>query len=262
MVCTGVIVTIEERRGAPRRLAIRDGEYTIGSAPDCEIAIFADPAIVARHARLLVRANVVYVVPIGETRLDGVVVHQLAEVRAGSTIRVGGAAIRLAREDARVPPGLVRAQPPRPRPPTLPPLWRDVLSADPTEHELLAAVRASPDDAATRAVYGDWLEQHRDADLAGFVREASTRWSRDAVVRATDATWRAIVARGELASPCPQPACPRAWHRFTASSDEWRRDCTTCLRKIRYCVEREDERDATSRGEGVVLDVRLDPRAQ
>ena len=61
--------------------------------------------------------------------------------------------------------------PPRPMPPPPPAVHHPVLSNDKVEHDLMAAVRARPDDEHTRSVYADWLEQHGHATRAKFVRD-------------------------------------------------------------------------------------------
>src|SRR5262249_10339211 len=38
------------------------------------------------------------------------------------------------------------------------------------QEQLLAAIRANPDDDAVRLVYADWLEEHGDPDRAEFIR--------------------------------------------------------------------------------------------
>ena len=42
--------------------------------------------------------------------------------------------------------------------------------SSPERAGFVAALRANPDDEATRLIFADWLEEHGDAALAAFVR--------------------------------------------------------------------------------------------
>jgi len=64
--------------------------------------------------------------------------------------------------------------------------WRDKLANDPMEHDLLAAIRATPADEGARMVYADWLEQRGRADEASFVRQAGAH------AEAGSVEWRRI----------------------------------------------------------------------
>lgn len=137
---------------------------------------------------------------------------------------------------------VVNRNPPMPRrvndvPPLPPTPWRDTLSDDPEEHELLAPLRANPADEAARMVYADWLEQRGEVGRAWFVRlEGDVTVPRPEL---GDPAWRAITSRGQI-SRCHLEPCPKRWDMLEARADDERtRFCTTCEWPVKYCVDAE-----------------------
>jgi uncharacterized protein (TIGR02996 family) len=134
------------------------------------------------------------------------------------------------------------------------PVWHVVLSTDPAEQQLLEALRARPDDADTRLVYGDWLETRGDTARAQFVRGATlTTAEHDALVPVAP-VWKAIASCSQIA--CARQTCPRRWSALAASpNDEARRTCHACLRVVHHCATFHELRDARDRGEMIVDDI-------
>jgi uncharacterized protein (TIGR02996 family) len=116
--------------------------------------------------------------------------------------------------------------------PPLPLPWRATLSTDPVEHELLAAIRATPSDANARMVYTDWLEQRGCPIEATYVRITGIK-----PFAPGDQDWRAITSRAEI-SGCDRDRCPGRWDLLDADPDNERtRSCRACLRTVTYCPE-------------------------
>jgi uncharacterized protein (TIGR02996 family) len=163
----------------------------------------------------------------------------------------------------------VYSRPPAPRrrrPPTSPPLppppplpaWHTVLSHDAEEQVLLEALRAQPDDAATRLVYADLLEQRGQLERAQFVRGTPMRLADRVVLATADDTWRAITSCAPIA--CPRDDCPGTWSALEPSSiDETLRRCRTCDQAVRHCRGAHASRKATARGELLVIEL-IPPR--
>jgi uncharacterized protein (TIGR02996 family) len=144
-------------------------------------------------------------------------------------------------------------------PPAPPIPWRDPLSADPTEHQLLAAVRATPSDDGARLVYADWLEQRGRALEAQFVRHAGTVAHRDPLAHAGDPAWRRLTSRGEIVR-CERTECPGRWDLLAAEAlDEKLRSCGRCLRVVRYVATADDATNAGgAQGCPIVIDAPAD----
>jgi uncharacterized protein (TIGR02996 family) len=166
-------------------------------------------------------------------------------------------------------PGVPPSSPPPP-----PKVRRAVLSPDPLEHDLLAALRDQPADVAARMVYADWLEERGRLAQANLVRGVERRedvpsvlsdlvrfadgFDRGddavAVLRESDADWRAIACRER--TDCTRSTCPRRWDLFVPIADSEReRRCFTCTATVRYCTTGDEVRDCTARGERAVLDL-------
>ncbi len=136
-------------------------------------------------------------------------------------------------------------QPPEPPPPR----WSVELSSDPTERAFLEALRAKPDDEATRVVYADWLEQRGDP-RAALVRDRKAPL-------AGDADWRRIAACARV--QCGRSNCWGEWHTFEAiENDEQLRRCQNCELAVRYCVTRTDIELAAWTSDPYVIDAGID----
>ncbi len=153
------------------------------------------------------------------------------------------------------------AFPPRPMTPA-----REVLSSDPTEHDLLVAIRATPSDDAARLVYADWLEQRGRTDEASFVRHAGNLPPRDPRAQVGSVEWRRIVSRTAIAL-CDRTGCPGRWDllRSERSSEELR-VCGTCANSgghyVRYVATDDDAKQAGFHGGcPIAIDSATDPDA-
>lgn len=144
--------------------------------------------------------------------------------------------------------------PPPPIPPPARPVWHPELSNDRDEQRLLEALRARPDDAETRMVYGDWLESRGELAKAQFVRGAPLTPDEHDLIAAVDPGWRAITSCAGIS--CTRPTCPRRWSELAASPvDESSRSCAACEHAVRYCATLVQLYDAKRRGELIVDDV-------
>ena len=137
-----------------------------------------------------------------------------------------------------------------------PKVFRDRLAPDDAEHELLARLRAKPDDPDLRLVYADWLEDHGFVVRAQITRGAHADVS--AILAESTPEWRAIASCATVYD-CMRDDCPRQWSRFAPALDDERlRACGTCSRTVRYCLHALDPRGATVRGEVMVIDTSLE----
>jgi uncharacterized protein (TIGR02996 family) len=135
------------------------------------------------------------------------------------------------------------------------PVWTVALSSNSTEHELLAALRVRPDDAASRMVYSDWLEQRGELVKAAYVRGDHLRLVQlTQIASTTSATWRAVTCRQFVA--CVQMKCPKQWDRLaTLGDDERTRRCPGCGRTVRYCSSIDEARRVRDSGDLSVVDL-------
>ncbi len=118
-------------------------------------------------------------------------------------------------------------------------LWRETLASDPTEHELLFAIRATPGDEGARMVYADWLEQRGRADEASFVRKAGNLPPLAGVPE-----WRRITSRATI-SLCERVQCPGRWDLLLSDRiSEELRGCPRCMNTgghfVRYIATTDD----------------------
>ncbi len=140
--------------------------------------------------------------------------------------------------------------------------WRDPLASDPTEHALLAAIRATPADEGARMVYADWLEQRGRAVEADFVRHTGSLPVGDPRAQAGDADWRRITSRTALVL-CEHTACPGRWDLLRAESmSEEIRPCTTCNKRVRYVATTEEASDAGWGRAPIAIDAAADADEQ
>lgn len=154
-------------------------------------------------------------------------------------------------------PGTVPAVTIAPRvlapPPPPPPVWHAVLSPVSDEQTLLETLRAHPDDAATRLVYGDLLESRGRFAEAQFVRGAQLRTDERERLAQLEPSWRAITSCAPIA--CSRDDCPGTWSSLEPSpNDETLRTCRACEKTVRHC-DGEAASAALARGELLVIEI-------
>lgn len=184
-------------------------------------------------------------------------------IRSGDRIRVGGMTLRVELQE--LSPEHV---------------------ADAIEQRFLEAIRRRPDDAETRAVYADWLEERGRAARAEFLR---LQLAVGAATSAADAAFARASARlAELASQvgdgwrvrvamsfiepqtCPaqeprgrrRPAavglelvCPMRWDRLEPTDREGVRRCGACDTEVTYATTIEQAATAAQAGRCVAIDL-------
>jgi uncharacterized protein (TIGR02996 family) len=118
------------------------------------------------------------------------------------------------------------------------------------DQAFLQALRARPDDDATRLVYADWLEElgdprgeylrlecelaamppdeERQAELAARARELAA---------SLDPDWLALVAKTdiELCEFRFRFHCPRKWETLTPTKNDGVRFCAACRKSVYFC---------------------------
>ena len=99
---------------------------------------------------------------------------------------------------------------------------------DAKEAALVDALRAKPNDAATRAVYADWLEGNGHVDRAVMLRGGSSTTDRDSI------PWRAIVSRAPIVVCYSLEECPRSWDALTPTTFDNQRSCAKCSARVTY----------------------------
>jgi uncharacterized protein (TIGR02996 family) len=145
------------------------------------------------------------------------------------------------------------------------------------ELDLLAALRADPEDAAAREVYADWLDEHGRSGEAEFVR---LQWlARENAVTDTEAfssAWmshqpRAVLLRLRDLSPLVEPArralvsrptvmcrrtgCTSQWERLKPDGDsDLVRWCATCESAVEMCSTIDDIQDRSRKKLPVAID--------
>ena len=140
-------------------------------------------------------------------------------------------------------------RPPRPR--------KLVLSDDPTEQELVAALRAAPGDSDARMVYADWLEERglkAKTELVRIREHLDTFMHR----KASDLDWRAVAVCTPI-DHCEMNKCPKYWDALTpVSASDFVRGCNTCRKQVAYCADLMDAVVASWKDAPVVFDAALD----
>lgn len=283
---TGVLVAVyhlrDHDRIRARRIRIEGSRAIVGSQPGCDILVEDDADVAPRHVQLSQDGEDLVVEPLdgAYVEIEGTAIGQTTRTRTGAPIRVGetilkvssttnptGPFVRVAPPDGfpgepapPTPPRRPAANPPpiaRPIPTPLPPKrFRDTLSPDAREHELLVQLRARPAERDTRMVYGDWLETAGRPHLAAYVRGEGR--DRDLLLRDSDPAWRAITSCNAFVG-CTARFCPGTWDRLAiVPDDEAVRTCPLCDHAVRFCAGTEDIAGARMRGEHHVPDDSLD----
>jgi len=144
---------------------------------------------------------------------------------------------------------------------------------DPVEARLRAAI-ATKQDAASRQVYADWLEERGDAVRAEFLRlqESLAALSSDQMMQAAVATQaerlRVLAAsidmgwRYEVARPAVEGCatrfnfkCPREWSAMDETDRKDVRHCSACNKHVYYAATVEIARRRVEEGACVVVDI-------
>ncbi|HEU0037488.1 MAG TPA: TIGR02996 domain-containing protein [Kofleriaceae bacterium] len=229
----------------------------VGSDPSADL-VLDKPQIAARHIQIEHAAGELRVSDLrsrGPKRVD--------RVEPGDVLRVGGVDLRI----------------------SLQPLVPEAVD-DPTERQLIDAIRARPDDTATREVYADWLDEHGHAARAEFLRAqlaaGAARTAADpAFVEAAAILkhrapevgegWRASVAMA-FVEQCPQNpsdhprwrrrqqlgmelVCPARWDKLEPTDREGVRACGACQREVTYCTTVAQARSIALAGGCVAVDI-------
>jgi uncharacterized protein (TIGR02996 family) len=156
---------------------------------------------------------------------------------------------------------------------------------DDLERHMLADIRARPDDADTRGVYADWLEQHGQHARAEFLRAqlavGATTTADDpafanAAARLAELAptvgdgWRVRVAMA-FVEGCPsapvglgkrhrrevamEMVCPMRWDRLEPTEREDVRVCGACAKPVTYCTSVDQAKVLAQDGHCVAIDV-------
>lgn len=232
-------VAVEDRHGE-RTETFAAQVLTIGRAPYAQVAIQLD-GVTRQHARLYVlgrgRVLVRDLASTNGTFVGGVRVDHAAGGRLlapDDVVDLGEA--QVAR--VRVSWEPLRLDPPR----------------DEAERGLLEALARSPSDASTRAVYGDWLEEHDEPGRAEYLRimtavagraetEPALGHRLARLAASIPAAWRARVATGPIVpESCgarrrgASTPCPARWEAFEPTDTEDFRRCGACSDEVRWCT--------------------------
>lgn len=253
-----ILVSVTDHDG-PRTFSFESEQVVIGRGPEVDLVLDQE-GVAPRHIRVRRRGDELVV-----EDLRPRVPKQLERpVRPRDQIIVGGISLRLAFCELR-PEGVT----------------------DAIEQRLLDDIRQQPSDAATRAVYADWLEERGELARAEFLREqlavgGAVDATDPAFVRASarlaqlasrvGAGWRARVAmsfiegcrsrwRGPLGtSPGPgigfELVCPMRWDRLEPTDREGIRTCGACKREVMYCSSIEQVATAAQDGRCIAVDPR------
>jgi uncharacterized protein (TIGR02996 family) len=127
------------------------------------------------------------------------------------------------------------------------------VPADEQEAALVEALRRDPEDAATRAVYADWLEQRGDARVE-YLRQVDdldgdSPPEQLARLAALDPAWRAAIGTAAIKvrdydddqHACSESDCPQRWDRLVPTLSDRARMCRTCLRPVHFCSTNTDD---------------------
>jgi uncharacterized protein (TIGR02996 family) len=150
------------------------------------------------------------------------------------------------------------------------------LFLDPIGEQLLAAIAKHPNDAATRAVFADWLEERGLTAAAKLVRVqlaiaeldaddprlASLSRSLRLLAERTPRELRWVIARAPIEN-CDvrfELQCPKRWDALAATETAGVRFCAACKSEVRYAVTVAEARKLARTGACVAVDP-AQPRA-
>jgi uncharacterized protein (TIGR02996 family) len=182
--------------------------------------------------------------------------HPTRTVELGALLRLGKISVRLSLVDAR-------------------------------EHQLLTELRAAPDDALTRSVYADWLEEHDKPERAEFLRAqlaaaTATTPTDPAFLAAAEQIrtlrnrvgpgWRAAVGM-VFVEHCPvspntppyptftddvhglELVCPMKWEQLAPTAEANVRACGICKKDVTLCTSFVEVVHHTQRGHCVAIEL-------
>ena len=140
------------------------------------------------------------------------------------------------------------------------------------EQGFLCDLLTHPDDATTRLIYADWLEEHDDAGRAEFLRlelrltelpeSAAEREATQVRLRqlcqAIPGDWLATLDRTHIEN-CLRfaYACPLRWESLQPTDRARVRFCASCHRAVHHCATVEEARVQAEQGHCVAVDSRL-----
>ena len=247
---------------------------TIGRGPACHV-ILEDPVVADCHVRLWTPAGALVVENLAAPiTVDGIALATNGRVTVGERrpIRIGGSTIVVQLQPPIVttheganPFPMLAVNPPRPeyaasRPP--PPRTRPrnpQLSTDPTEQQLLEALREAPGDATTRMVYADWLDE-RSLKAKFELLQRREHFHTFIHRKATTIDWRAVAVRAPI-DHCAMSACPLYWDELTPTSEtDFIRTCAACRQQVVYCGDLHDVVAAAGNEMRIVVDAAIDRR--
>ena len=127
------------------------------------------------------------------------------------------------------------------------PWHRAFVPREDHERELVGALRANPEDAATRQVYADWLEQHGFESRAQFLRNEQA--SDD------DVGWRAALSSAFVS--CTKQGCTKTWRTMKPTAFDNVRTCEQCAKQVRYCGSLVEVQNEARRDVELALDAAL-----
>jgi uncharacterized protein (TIGR02996 family) len=230
-----------------RTYAFARDTVVVGKGPDVDLVLDKD-GVAARHIQIVRRGDEVYIDDLRRAQ-------EPRAVEPDDVIRVAGIDLQVA----------------------LRPLAFEIH--DDLERQMLADIRARPDDADTRAVYADWLEQHGHDARAEFLRvqiaigavkvaddpafvKAAARLAELAPIVGDG--WRVRVAMA-FVERCPstrgrrvqlEMVCPMRWDLLEPTEREDVRTCRTCAKSVTYCTSVDQAKVLAEGGHCVAVDVR------
>jgi uncharacterized protein (TIGR02996 family) len=244
-------IVVRERDGGEHALVFEKPEVTIGRVSGNDI-VLPMGNISKRHARIVLKDGKMIVVDLKSTNgtyVNGKKLTSPIVVREDDRIYIGNFTLMLETDDADD---------------------ADTLDADPTESRLLAAI--AHNDAASRLVYADWLEERGEVRRAEFLRlqdaivamppddpqllDATMRLR--ALAMDIDVPWRVKVAR-PIVEGCLgfEVQCPREWGAMQPTSRTDVRTCTGCQQHVHYCTSIEQARQHAVRRECIAIDAQV-----
>jgi len=226
-------------------------EVTVGRVQGNDI-VLPKGNVSKRHARVVLKDGKIIVVDLKSTNgtyLNGKRITSPLVAREEDRLYIGDFTLLLASEDVDD---------------------ADTIEADPTESRLLAAI--AQNDAGSREVYADWLEERGAMERAQFLRLQDTIAAMDPdnpelqlattrlreLAAKIDVPWRVKVAR-PFVEGCTgfELQCPRDWSAMAPTTRTDVRFCTGCSQNVYYCATIEDARDHAQRRECVCVDASL-----
>jgi uncharacterized protein (TIGR02996 family) len=233
-----VVSDLHDRR--PMRRIPFEGVMTIGRDTGCSIVV-DDPGLRPVQARIRIDGDSIAIENVGlavRTFVDDSPVSRWRRVKIApsSVVRIGDCVLRF---ETQVP-----AERRAIRPVPL------VALPGSVEASFLDALRARPDDLASRLVYADWLEEAGRLPMAAIVRHAAGAATLDAELRSgaswLDPAWRALVWCGPIEG-CPSVAargerasCPQRWEALPLGDEPRVRACARCSKDVKLIDHLED----------------------